>query len=101
MIRELLRYGFYKVPDQNLMTPYCWASTGRVRNLLTRLGADIEERADMDASPAIYEFVVENIGPDHARFDGDLDLPCSRYPCDALVKPANMLCRRWLRAAGF
>ena len=75
MIRELLRYGFYEVPDQNLMTPYCWASTRRVRNLLTRLGAAIEERADKDASSAIYEFVVENIGPDRARFDGDLDLP--------------------------
>ena len=75
MVRELLRYEFYDGSDERLMMPYSWASTGRVRNLLTRLGADAGAIADMDASRAMHVFVVERIGPQRVRFDGDFDLP--------------------------
>ena len=75
MVRELLRYEFYDSSDERLVIPYSWASTARVRNLLTRLGADAGGIADMDASRVMHEFVVESIGPERVRFDGDFDLP--------------------------
>jgi len=75
IIRELLRYGFYATDDENFVVPYCWASTGRVRELLTWIGGDVGMVANADESPAIHEFVVESIGVDRARFTGDFDLP--------------------------
>ena len=75
MIRELLRHGVYEPRDESLMASYCWAPSERVRELLTTLGADVGARADKEASRAIHEFVVEHIGVDHARFNGDFDLP--------------------------
>jgi hypothetical protein len=75
MIRELLRHGVYEPRDENLMASYCWAPSERVREFLTTLGADAGARADKEASRAIHEFVVEHIGADHARFNGDFDLP--------------------------
>ena len=75
MVRELLRHGVYEADDAILMAPYCWAPTGRVRDVLNALGADVGVKADMDVSPAIYEFVVQHIGADHAFFADDFDLP--------------------------
>ena len=75
MIRELLRHGVYETDDVHLIAPYSWAPTGRVRELLNTLGADIGVEADMDVSPAIYDFVVSHLASDHALFAGDFDLP--------------------------
>lgn len=75
MLREMLRQGVYEAHDENLIAPYCWAPSKRVLELLNELGADIDEGADKEASRAIYEFVVEHIGINRARFIGDFDLP--------------------------
>jgi hypothetical protein len=75
MIREMLRSGFYEAEDQQLMAPYCWAPTKRVRELLVQLGARVDDTANKEASRAIHAFVVEKIGTELARFDGDFDLP--------------------------
>ena len=75
IIRELLRCRYYETCDERLVAPYCWASTGRVRELLFRMGANVAEVADADESRAIHEFVVKSIGPDQALFGGDFDLP--------------------------
>lgn len=75
MIREMLRHGVYEPRDEGLMAPYCWAPSQRVRELLNALGADVGVWADKEASRAIRDFVVEHIGADRARFNGDFDLP--------------------------
>jgi hypothetical protein len=75
MIREMLRQGVYEARDASIMAPYCWAPSQRVRELLNALGADVGVWADKEASRAIHEFVVEHIGADRARFNGDFDLP--------------------------
>ena len=75
LIRELVRHKVYGPDDESLLAPYCWMSNQRVRDLLNRLGAPMAEQADSAASRPIYDFVVEHIGADHARFDGDFDLP--------------------------
>jgi hypothetical protein len=75
MIREMLRHGVYEARDASIMAPYCWAPSQRVRELLNALGADVGVSADKEASRAIHEFVVEHIGADRARFNGDFDLP--------------------------
>ena len=75
IIRELLRYGFYATDDEDFVVPYCWASTRRVRELLTWISGDVGEVADADESRTIHEFVVENMGADRVRFAGDFDLP--------------------------
>ncbi len=76
MLRELVRHGVYENHDEDLIAPYCWATTRRVRMLLNNLapGAFVES-ADMDASRSVYEFIKKHIGADRARFDGDFDLP--------------------------
>ena len=74
-MRELLRHEVYETDDENAMAPYCWTPSGRVRDLLNALGAEIGNEPRMDDSPRIYEFVVQNIGFDRARFAGDFDLP--------------------------
>jgi hypothetical protein len=75
MIREMLRHGVYEPRDEGLMAPYCWAPSQRVRELLNALGADVGVWADKEVSRTIHEFVVEHIGTDCARFNGDFDLP--------------------------
>ena len=75
MIREMLRQGVYESRDASILSPYCWAPSRRVRELLNVLGADVGSRADKEASRAIHDFVVEHIGADGARFNGDFDLP--------------------------
>jgi hypothetical protein len=75
MIREMVRQAVYDAGDASIMAPYCWAPSQRVRELLNALGADVGAWADKEASRAIHEFVVEHIGADRARFNGDFDLP--------------------------
>ena len=75
MIREMLRLGVYDAQDASIMAPYCWAPSQRVRELLNALGADVGMWANKEASRAIHDFVVEHIGADRARFNGDFDLP--------------------------
>ena len=70
MIRELLRHNVYEPNDERLIAPYCWASSPRVRELLTALGADVGNLANMDISPVIYDFVVSHVDRDHAPFRG-------------------------------
>ena len=75
IIRELLRYGVYDSSDENLIEPYCWAPSGRVRELLNALGAQVGDDARMDISPKIHDFVINHLGADRGRFGGDFDLP--------------------------
>ena len=76
MIRELVRYRVYHTEDVDVIVPYCWATTGRVRKLLKRLSPEAPiESANMDASQSVYEFIRKQIGPERAPFDGDFDLP--------------------------
>lgn len=75
MIREMLRQGVYGQHDCKSLAPYCWAPSQRVRELLNAIGADVGVWADKEASRAIHEFIVEHIGDDRARFNGDFDLP--------------------------
>ena len=76
LLRELVRCEVYDAGDVGMITPYCWATTRRVRRLLKNLdrGAFVEA-ANMDASRSVYEFIEHHIGPDRARFEGDFDLP--------------------------
>ena len=98
VIRELLRYGFYESRDVDLVAPYCWASTRRVRErLLRRIGANVAAVADADESRAIHEFVVQSIGPDRARFSGDFDLPLQEITRAAHLSDLQ----RCLAAAGY
>ena len=76
MIRELTRKGLYGRPDADLVAPYCWSPTQRVRKSFVRLRAQITEASAIpDESRVIYDFVAEHIGADRACFDGDFDLP--------------------------
>ena len=76
LLRELVRYGVYDNDDEDMIAPYCWASTRRVRDrVLNPLGANIGAQADRGASRSIYDFVVEHLGKQGARFNGDFDLP--------------------------
>ena len=77
MIREMLRNGTYSAEDEAVMAPYCWMPSRRVRDrLLARLPfEDVSDDANSDDSRHVHGFVVRHIGCDHARFDGDFDLP--------------------------
>ena len=77
MIREMLRNGTYDAEDEAVMAPYCWMPSRRERQrLLARLRFDdVSDDANSDDSRHIHGFVVEHVGCDHARFDGDFDLP--------------------------
>ena len=76
LIRELSRIGVYDSDEANLMAPYCWAPSQRVRAFFTTLDPNLDlTAADKDASPAIYDFVFEHVGTERALFDGDFDLP--------------------------
>ncbi|WP_029032928.1 sacsin N-terminal ATP-binding-like domain-containing protein [Salinarimonas rosea] len=76
MIRELGRTGFWTVEERAAAAPYGWCGTARVRKLLNRLGAGLEDEADMDVSPAIWHFVSQHLGDraDALLRDGDLPL---------------------------
>ena len=69
LLRELSRHGVYDADDTDLMAPYCWAPTQRVRVFLQELGADCND------SRSIHDFVRTQIGDERARFAGDFDLP--------------------------
>ena len=69
LLRELTRHGVYSADDAELMAPYCWAPTQRVREFIQRLGADCRD------SLSIHDFVKTRIGEERARFAGDFDLP--------------------------
>ena len=77
MIRELLRNGTYGAEDEVVMAPYCWMPSRRVRErLLAPLHVDdVSDDANSEDSRHIFRFVVEHVGYEHARFDGDFDLP--------------------------
>ena len=75
LIRELSRNGVYGSSEGRLMAPYCWAASQRVRRFLTTLDPGLDLTADENDSRTIHEFVIEHIGAEHARFDGDFDLP--------------------------
>ena len=73
LIRELVRNRVYNPDEAALMARYCWMPSLRVRTLLERLGmAGVS--ANTEYSQAIYEFIVERLGTEGARFDGDYDL---------------------------
>ena len=96
LIRELARHGVYRREDESLFAPHCWASTQRVRTFLRRLGADVGDQADITGSRVIHDFVVEHIGTDRARFDGDFDLPLQLVT----VGTHREMLERWLEEAG-
>ena len=96
LIRELVRHGVYRREDESLLAPNCWASTQRVRAFLNGIGADVGDRPNVTASRVIHDFVVEHIGADRARFDGDFDLPLQIV---TLGSHREML-ERWLEEAG-
>jgi hypothetical protein len=96
LIRELVRHGVYRREDESLLAPDCWASTQRVRMFLNGLGADVGDQPNITSSRVIHDFVVEHIGTDRARFDGDFDLPLQIV---TLGKHREML-ERWLEEAG-
>ena len=75
LIRELSRNGVYGSDEANLMAPYCWAPTQRVRRFLTALDSSLHLTADKDVSPTIHQFVTGHVGADRASFGGDFDLP--------------------------
>ena len=96
LVRELVRHGVYRREDESLLAPHCWASTQRVRTFLRHLGADVGDQADITASRVIHDFVLEHIGTDRARFDGDFDLPLQLV---TVGRHREML-ERWLEEAG-
>ena len=69
LLRELSRHGVYGADDTELMAPYCWAPTQRVRVFLQELGANCND------SRSIHDFINTQIGDKRARFAGDFDLP--------------------------
>lgn len=75
LVREAVRHGIWTDEDAAAMHPYGWASTARLRALLSEhLGFDLGLEAKMDLSAEIHAFVKSHIG-DRACFLGDLDLP--------------------------
>ena len=76
LIRELTRHGVYDPDDAKSMAPYCWMPSGRVRDLLARLGmSDLSPNANPEDSRKIHAFIVNHLGEERARFGGDFDLP--------------------------
>ena len=90
LIRELYRHGVYDTCDKDLIAPYCWAPTRRVRSLLKPLGWSGSD------GKSIYEFVVGVVGDDKGRFLDDFDLPLQ------IVTRSKHKQRRnsWFRDAG-
>lgn len=76
LLRELARHGVYGPEDAELVAPYCWAPTQRVREFLQTLNADGTD------SRSIHDFVEKQIGTERARFAGDFDLPLQLRTAD-------------------
>ncbi|AML51732.1 sacsin N-terminal ATP-binding-like domain-containing protein [Falsihalocynthiibacter arcticus] len=75
LIREGVRHGVWQDGDARMVHPYAWASTRSVRErILERLDLNLGEKANMDFSRDIHEFIEGHIG-DKVSFLGDLDLP--------------------------
>ena len=70
VIRELVRLNVLKT---NLAHPHCYVPHERVRGVLSHLGWESIDGAD--ASPHIYEFLVQHLGPEGATFEHCFDLP--------------------------
>lgn len=83
MIREAIRHDLWDVDEANLMHPYAWASTSRLRRLFEDWPHNpIGQRGYlMDLSPEIHAFVADHLGQD-AAFLGDLDLPLQLWDGD-------------------
>lgn len=82
MVRELLRNDVYGCQDASSMTPYCWVPSQRVRELMNRLGADIDDEADPNVGRSIHKFVVSHCDSENWRFSGDFDLPLQLVTLD-------------------
>ncbi len=80
LVRELFRNGVFKTHSEGVV-PYGWSASGRVRLFLKRIGLPKTGRG-IEASPGIHALMVEHIGPDRARFAGDLDLPLQLITLD-------------------
>ncbi len=79
MIREAIRQGLWENDEAEVMIPYAWSSTARVRRFFeNELGHRLGSRAGMDLSPEMFEFLQSILGND-ATFMGDLDLPLQLY----------------------
>ncbi|WP_442580320.1 sacsin N-terminal ATP-binding-like domain-containing protein [Mesorhizobium sp. ASY16-5R] len=76
MLRELSRNKFWTDSDVAAIAPYTWASTGRARGLLNKLGAGLGDVGSMDLSRAIWEFVSDRLSNrrNELVLDGDLPL---------------------------
>ncbi|OGQ97879.1 MAG: hypothetical protein A2505_03060 [Deltaproteobacteria bacterium RIFOXYD12_FULL_55_16] len=73
VVRELMRRGVLSDPE---IIPYCYAPVGRVRALLSRMGADVDENAaPLDQSQAIHQFLAAHLGQERATFLGHFDIP--------------------------
>lgn len=75
MIREGLRAGFWQGKDRDLLLPYGWATSAKLRRLFdTHLRHDLGDEGNMDLSRGVFECIKGYLGP-RSSFDGDLDLP--------------------------
>jgi len=75
MIREGLRADFWPGKDRDLLLPYGWATSAKLRDLfVTHLGHGLGDTGNMDLSPEVFEHIKIYLGP-RSSFDGDLDLP--------------------------
>lgn len=75
MIREGLRAGLWQGKDRDLLLPYGWATSAKLRRLFdTHLRHDLGDEGNMDLSPGVFECIKGYLGP-RSSFDGDLDLP--------------------------
>lgn len=72
VLRELKRKNILR---HHGVTPYCFVPVGRVRDLFSRLGADVSYGSPLEQSKVIYDFLVEYLGTEKACFDGHYDIP--------------------------
>ena len=84
MIREGLRAGIWLDKDRDLMFPYGWATSRKLRRLFdTCLGHNLGDSGKMDLSPGVYKH-IETYLAKRSSFGGDLDLPLQLVP-DSLL----------------
>lgn len=73
ILRELMRSKVISSPG---VIPYCYAPVGRVRTLLSRIGAEIDYNTDPFAqSQAIHGFLASHLGQEKSTFLGHFDIP--------------------------
>lgn len=82
LVRELSRHQVYDANDAELLAPYGWAPTQRVREFLQDLGADCHDSA------GVHRFIEEQIGKEHALFAGDFDLPLQLHTSGRSTPPS-------------